>query len=69
MNRSSIRKRKLKNKSIEKSYSVKKTMISLGAVFQKSVNLRKIKKTDLTSFPTKVVVGFSNQTNLVMFEY
>jgi hypothetical protein len=69
MNRSSVRKRKLKNKSIEKSYSVKKTMISLGAVFQKSVNLRKIKKTDLTSFPTKVVVGFSNQTNLVMFEY
>jgi len=44
-------------------------MISLGAVFQKSVNLRKIKKTDLTSFPTKVIVGFSNQTNLVMFEY
>ena len=69
MKPSSQRKRKAKKQSVEQSYVVQKTFVSLGMVFQRSVNLRKITQTDLKGFPNRVIVGFSNQRNLVMFEY
>ena len=68
-NSSRRRKRKTKNTTYKRSYVTKNTLISLGLVFQRTINLRKTKKTDLASFPIRIVTGFSNQRNLVMFEY
>ena len=68
-NSSRRRKRKTKDTTYKRSYVTKNTLISLGLVFQRTINLRKTKKTDIGSFPIRIVTGFSNQRNLVMFEY
>ena len=68
-NSSRRRKRKTKGTTYKRSYVTKNTLISLGLVFQRTINLRKTKKTDIGSFPIRIVTGFSNQRNLVMFEY
>ena len=62
-------KRRKKNIKNAEQHIVVKEATSLGLVFQKTVNLRKINKTDLRSFPSSVIVGFAGKSNNILFEY
>ena len=68
-NRSRNKRQRIKNITEASRYKVESENTFLGLVLQRTVEQNKATKTRLRSFPSSVIVGFSDNKKLVMIEY
>tara|TARA_R110002012_G_scaffold71348_3_gene183131 strand:- start:931 stop:1872 length:942 start_codon:yes stop_codon:yes gene_type:complete len=68
MNPNRNKKKRKNNKETKSDYIVSADAVSFGIVCQRTINQRKISKTNF-GYPRNVIIGFGGKSNNVLFEY